>query len=93
MRLVIFHSFLNAEYMSGFQIVPSRHNFEKFAIKVANLFAGFVFVSTSKNYMKWLISLCTEKNDYINKMVECILMLVKTKQSFFYRERILMFCN
>jgi len=64
MRLVIFHSFLNAEYMSGFQIAPSRYNFEKFAVKVANLSVGFIFVSTSKNYMKWLISLCIEKNGY-----------------------------
>jgi len=52
MRLVISHSFLNAEYMSGFQIAPSRYNFEKFAVKVANLSVGFIFVSTSKNYMK-----------------------------------------
>jgi len=35
MKLFVSYSFLDAEHKSVFQIAPSRHNFEKFAIKVA----------------------------------------------------------
>jgi len=53
-RLVISRNFSNAEYESRFKIAPSRHNFEKFAVKVANkdfhAFYHIIITTCCKNF-------------------------------------------